>query len=286
MQTTERIEFRRVRDFSEVLNDTFSFIRHNFKPLGKSLLFIVGPLLLLSTGGQLYYYDLFQIEFYSLFSDLDGLFEMVPWWLGFFALYLVVWSVLFLVVYEYLLLYIDKGNAGVQVEEVWQGVKQDFAVMFSTNIGIVVALVLGFLLLVIPGIYLFVVLSIVPVVRLYEGKSFFAAVFRARQLMSGHWWATLGLVLVLYIIQMVFGFVFGLPNMVLGFIVTFTGGNPVGLGDYPILSVITHVFASLGYFTHSLFVIGFAFQFFNLVERKEAAGLMAKVESLGQDETE
>src|SRR5688572_17638407 len=32
----QKIEFRKIRDFGEVMNDTFSFVRQNFKPLFKS----------------------------------------------------------------------------------------------------------------------------------------------------------------------------------------------------------------------------------------------------------
>ena len=49
MQTIQIIEYRRTRDFSRKMNATFEFIRQNFKGLGKSILFISGPPILMAS---------------------------------------------------------------------------------------------------------------------------------------------------------------------------------------------------------------------------------------------
>ena len=46
---SERVNFRQVREFAEIINVTFSFIRQNFKPLGKVIIYIVGPFILVSS---------------------------------------------------------------------------------------------------------------------------------------------------------------------------------------------------------------------------------------------
>ena len=46
---SEKIEFRKVRDFGEVLNASITFIRQNFKSVMRSLLFIAGPFLLVGS---------------------------------------------------------------------------------------------------------------------------------------------------------------------------------------------------------------------------------------------
>ena len=48
MANTQKIVFYKVRDFSQKLNATIEFIRQNVKPLGKSILFILGPLAVLN----------------------------------------------------------------------------------------------------------------------------------------------------------------------------------------------------------------------------------------------
>ena len=49
MENFNFIEFHRTRDFSRKLNATFEFVKQNFKPLGKSILFIAGPPVLLAS---------------------------------------------------------------------------------------------------------------------------------------------------------------------------------------------------------------------------------------------
>ena len=54
MPAKDPIEFRQARGFSDILDATFAFIGQNFKKLGKDLLFIAGPFVLLATFLGLY----------------------------------------------------------------------------------------------------------------------------------------------------------------------------------------------------------------------------------------
>ena len=67
MENFNFIEFHRTRDFSRKLNATFEFVKQNFKPLGKSILFIAGPPVLVASlvSGS------FMSEFMS-FSSMGG----------------------------------------------------------------------------------------------------------------------------------------------------------------------------------------------------------------------
>ena len=49
MENLNVIEFHHTRDFSKKMNVTFEFIRQNFKALGKSILFIAGPPVLVAS---------------------------------------------------------------------------------------------------------------------------------------------------------------------------------------------------------------------------------------------
>lgn len=48
MAYAQKIIFYKKRDFSQKINATIEFIRQNAKPLGKAILFIVGPLAILN----------------------------------------------------------------------------------------------------------------------------------------------------------------------------------------------------------------------------------------------
>ena len=49
MNTTAPLEFHKARDFSKKINDTFEFLKQNFVPLTKSILFIAGPPVLMGS---------------------------------------------------------------------------------------------------------------------------------------------------------------------------------------------------------------------------------------------
>ena len=49
MEEFSFIELQRTRDFGKKINATFEFVKQNFKSLGKSILFIAGPPVLLGS---------------------------------------------------------------------------------------------------------------------------------------------------------------------------------------------------------------------------------------------
>lgn len=285
MPAKDPIEFRQARGFSDILDATFAFIGQNFKKLGKDLLFIAGPFVLLATFLGLYL-QVQSFDFDPQSFNFDTLLSQVPIWGGLFVGALLSMVILLLVFYQYILLYIEKGPEGFQTEEVWRAVKGDFFLLLFTSIGSTIVLVLAMVLLIIPAIYLFVPISLIAIIRLRERSSFFAALSRARQLVKGAWWSTLGLIVVLGIIQSFFSTIIQMPQIVFTFFITFTEGSTGTMAQYPVFTIILGFFSSLGYFTYAISTIGVALQYFSLVEKKEAASLLDKVENLGQDQTE
>lgn len=84
--------------------------------------------------------------------------------------------------------------------------------------GVLMALIsfLGFMLLVIPGIYWVILYSLYPYALLIEDKRGWSALKRSRELVKGYWWAVLGRLLafslVIWTIMLVVSFVGGLLN--------------------------------------------------------------------------
>lgn len=69
-----------------------------------------------------------------------------------------------------------------------------------------VMLVIGFILIFLPGIWLLVATSVAIPVLMLEGTKGFRAAFRSLHLVSGRWWATFGTLLVAFILY--FGAIF------------------------------------------------------------------------------
>lgn len=270
-----RIEFQQVRNFGEVLTVTFDFVRENFKPLMKGWLYVVGPLALTNA-----FISIYSIDMSSSFSQFFSLLSLINLILGVLTYFLT-----YLVTLGYLHLYLHK-KLPVEFNDLRQFTKQNFWFFTGQYIVLIIITITGFVLLIIPGLYLIIVLSIAPITRIMERRSIFASISRARQLMSGFWWQTFGLTVVLFIILLVFGGLLQAPSIVLTFLWTFNNieagsfsGGPAD--NYPLLAVVAAIGQALAVCVNIIPMIAYSLQYFNLRERKEAVSLMDKVESLG-----
>jgi hypothetical protein len=284
MQTFQKIPFRQTRDFGQIFNATFAFIHQNLRKLGKVILFIVGPFILLSgVFSGLYYADIltFRPEQQEPFAFATHFLLM--------AFFSIVGTVTFIgVICEYVVLYMDNEYDAFDVNEVWKATRKDFWMILLTAIGFAVPVGLGTLMCFIPGIYLFVPLSMILIVRVRERIGFFNAFSRCFELVKNHWWITYGLLIVAFIMDGVLSFVFYIPQ----YVVTFWSAmhavkETAGATDYRFLFILTSIVSFVGGFVfYAIPGLVICFQYFNLVERKEAAGLLEKIGKIGASSQE
>lgn len=318
MENFNVIEFHRTRDFSRKMNATFEFIKQNFKSLFKSMILIGGPPVLIA--GLII--GSFMGDFMSLTQQaalgggqvegMENYFLSVSFWLQ--ILLMIIFLTLSTVmniatINNYLVLYGEKRTNDIQVSEVWERVRATFWMYFRTMILFIVLIVAAEIILLIPvgilgaispflvffGMMVFVCLfiylcfgsSLVFVIRAYEKNGFFEALARSFKLVKDKWWSTFGLVTVLYLIMGVGSYLFIMPWYIVMFISTMHSTS-VDVFAQPSSSwqIMTVVVFTLYYLAQMVLAalpnIGIAFQYFNLVELKEAKGLMSQIDSLGQ----
>ncbi|MCG8603842.1 hypothetical protein MJD09_02445 [bacterium] len=273
-----KIEFRQTRDFSEIINASFAFIRQNFKKLTKCILFIVGPLMLA----------------YGVVAGLSGPQMLMSTALGLgsyytssMVLFLIAAVLLSAVVYHYIVLYMDRDIDAFDIEDVWQGVKKDFFKILVCLIGVGLASFFGAFLCLLPGVYLYVALSLTLIALVRERLPIGRAFSRSFELISGYWWFTFGLIVVVVIIQGFLSMIFYIPQYTLTILTAIHANEGSSLtAGYRYGFIVTSLLASFGYYMfYSIPVITLAFHYSNLVERKEAKGLSMKVDEMGaQDE--
>jgi hypothetical protein len=319
MEEFKAIEFQHTRDFSRKLNATFEFIRQNFKPLGKSILFIAGPSVLVGSvmAGS------FMGEFMNLGQTvqnnpdmLSTYFLSVSFWtqlLLMFVFLTISFVVAIATINCYLIIYDQKKTNQIEVSEVWNQVRITFWPYLGTSILFFFLFIIAYIILLIPifivadisgvlvffgvifvvvgMIFLMISSSLTYFIQSYEKKSFFDAVNRSIRLVNnGKWWSTFGLIMVLYLIMMTVSYIFILPYYAVLFTNTL---HSVSSGTIVEPSsgwkIWTIVFFTLYYMAQMLMYalpnVGIAFQYFNLVELKEAKGLMSQIENLGQSST-
>ena len=318
MENFKAIEYHHTRDFSRKMNTTFEFIRQNFKSLGKSILLIAGPPVLIAS--------LIIATFVGEFMGLtraaannpgDGevfetYFMSVTFWLQ-----IVLMLLLFLVssimsiatINNYIILYEERQTNNINVSEVWTRVRETFWMYFRTTLVFFLLAIVVYIILIIPVallaaispaliflgmmamfcglIYLIVSVSMTYIVRAYEKKNFFDAIARSFKLVRDKWWSTFGIIMVLYLVMMTISYIFMIP----WYVATLTSAlhsTSTEMLEQPVTTWTTVVLFTLYYLAQmvlgALPNVGIAFQYFNLVEMKEAKGLLGKIDTLGQSQ--
>lgn len=297
----QKIDFQKYRDFGQIINASFEFIRQNFGSLLKSLIFIVGPFLLV-TGILLGFY---QKSIFSLYN-MTSLSEIgIVFILLIISVFLTV-QMLLVTSYSFILIYLEKQEFSIiQIEEVWEGVKKNFlkvlGITFSMVLITIVAIIvfgvlvvvsinatsnpflvfLLFLLWMIPFAYLMVKLTLVYIISLYEKSGVMESMQRSFYLTKNKWWVTFGLIFVLGLIEAFMGFVFQIPQYIVMFATMFNSMDGSGVdGVTEIIIVVTSVISAFQYLLYFISIIALAFYYFSLVEQKEAKGLLEKIESI------
>ena len=315
MTTNSVIEFHRTRDFSRKLNATFEFIKQNFKPLGKSILLIAGPPILIASlimGSFVTEMSGFNPNPTSQMEGMEAYFTSPKFWLEMvlMVMFYTVASVMSIAtVNNYLLLYGEKRSNVIEVSEVWNRVRGTFWMYFRTMILFMILLVAAYVVLAIPVgllaivspflivfgfifffcalVYLLVSSSLTFVIRAWENNGFFEAVVRSFKLVKDKWWSTFGLIMILYLVMFVASMLFILPWQVISGISMFHSLS-TNTFEEPSTSwqLLTTIMFSLQYVIQMVLTtlpnIGVAFQYFNLVEMKEARGLMTQIQTLGE----
>lgn len=313
MQHNQPIEFRRQRDFGDVINVTFAFLKENLMPLGKALLYIVGPAALLTGLVSLGFIEKFN------FNATDPEAFTTTDWPSFVLLYfflmlgaLLTWVFAVSVVLGYIVLYQEKGGGDIEVSEVWQSVVINFWTVLRTLIAMSVMVVIGYFILLIPMIMIFaagsssgsaiigglffffgffgflaallyfsIAFSLVFPIQLCESPELFPALRRSRLLVKDHWWQTFLVFFIAFVLMSILGILFSIPSYMitgLGGLHTIVDFDTSWL-RYPLLVGV--VIGTLGSsILYAIPLVASAVQYFSLVEHKEHAGLMGRIDGL------
>ena len=315
MENFNYIELHRTRDFSRKLNATFEFIKQNFKPFGKSILFIAGPCVLVASlllGS--FMKDVMSLSVANGLGSNSGFenqFLSVNYWLTISAMilfYLLSTVMALATINSYIVLYGEKKTNQIPFSDVWARVRTQlwtylgsiflFALVVTVVGGVIVGLgvalmaaspaigVFYFIAAYIGFIYAIVGSCFTFIIQSYEKLGFFEALTRSLKLVTGKWWSTFGLLFILSMVVGVMSYVIIIPFYVITFISAFheIEGTPGTVS--PIMAIVSTISITLYYATQMLLSTlphtGIAFQYFNLVELKESKGLLQAIDSLGQ----
>jgi hypothetical protein len=284
----QKIELRKIRDFGENINDTFLFIRQNFKPLLANFFAICGIFML----AHAIFNGIYQSRVFGIFDEVrkgvtfrnnSDFYEVfTPEYFLAILLGLLSYIAMRVVVCVYVKFYLQNKGAKPAIADIWALFIKYYLRVFIYSIPLFILVVIGSVFCLAPGIYLMVVLTPFDMVLIIEDQGFTATFNRCFAIIRGNFWISFAIYLVAGIIYTFSGTIVG---MVVGVIVglgTYFTTNNVGTTAGMVTSLL-NVFSGVFYI---IFAVSTALQYFNLVERHDGTGILQRVEAMGDNEND
>jgi len=283
----ESFEPRKIRDFGEIINDTFVFIFQTWKPLLKTYVAICGFFVI---GGLLS--SLLQ-QFRMMKGIKNGLagvprntISVFSNFLGFeyiiaMLFSLMTYTAITLTSLAFIHLYKEKGNEVPTIEEVWTYVKFYFFQFLGSGFLLSALFLIGFMLFFIPGFYLFPVIALMFPIMLMESSNLSFAFGKAFSLIKGNWWQTFGVQAIMVILVMAASLVFYIPLVIAGMGSFFVGFSKMDTFSVIVKVVISHITMVFLIFPN----IALALSYYSLSEQKDGTGLMDRIRNFGKKDS-
>lgn len=296
------LELRRSRGFSQQVNITVEFIRQNYRMLGRSILYIAGPSILLS--GILVFIAWYLRDTMLPSMTRDGIFwstalvELVQVFLLFIVTVFDICAV-----NAYVILYLRNGPGRFGIGDVWREAR-GWLLVAARILAVIggMLLFIAFLCLILIAVgtsltisigagiaagtlYILVLISPLMTVRIYEDLYTSQAMNRCIGLVRGNRFLTFGIMGLFQLLVL-------LPSVLLesvSYLVTWLAEiDPYWTSTDPLIMALLLVLASasvmsLG-FTQSVVVLASALHYFNLVEKKEGIRISERIGTIGAGE--
>lgn len=287
----QKITFQKQRELGDIISDTFRFIRENFRLLFKLIFRICGPVFLILLLA-LTYYSYLGMD--SLQNPIFGIYvtgNMDMYFISFFILFSALvgfYVLLYATVLNFIRSYLQ-NEGEVNEIEVYEGVKNNFGGMLGTLLLTGTMIFVGLLLCFLPGIYLWVPLSIAPAVLVFQNRSVIDSISESFQLIKNNWWTTFFSLFVIVLLTYIVGLVFQVPMIFYMLFRTLSSASEIRAGDPSSLvdwvTITLNVIASLAQYLLSVIVIiASAFIYHNLDEKKNSTGSYRIISELGSSE--
>lgn len=295
MENNSYIEFKKERDLGAIINDTFKFIRENWKEYFTAIIKIAGPFILVGAIVMVY----FMGSFSGMFSEMQGVnnddpsavFGILGSMFGLLGVLMLVGVLIYVMISVTSLYYIksyinNKGN--VDFNEIKTNTYKNIWKFLGLGILVVIMILFGAMLCYLPGIYLAIVLSLTTSIMVFENKSIGDTISHSFNLIKGQWWNTFGVMVVVGILVSLLGYIFSVPAFIYQVIKM---GTMMGEQDptevfnlfkdpiYVALNVLSYIGK---YIFSSITLIASVFIYYDLNEQKNLTGTIEKIDSLGQ----
>lgn len=191
-------------------------------------------------------------------------------------------------VYHFIRSYVE--NSGVVVEkDVYAGVRSDFGNLLGVGIIGPILIFLGLLLCVLPGIYLWVPLSLSLPLVVFSRKGIIDAITESFEMVRDNWWRTFVALFVMALLVYLIGLIFQIPLFIylmikmVSVVQEGSAADPQAMFDW--VYIVFSVIASIAqYLLYSIMIIATGLIYYDLHERKYLTGTYETISNLGSSE--
>jgi hypothetical protein len=281
----EFIEFKKQRELGEIITDLFKFIRLEGKELGKLILKITGPALLVLIFSYVYYTQstLGSLNNIMIQQNFSG--NIIISVLLFIGSILVFYALLYATVFLYIKSYINNEGL-VNPAEVSAGVKHYFWSLLGLNVLVGIIVGIGLILCLLPGVYLGVCLTLSFPILIFERNDVGAAISKSFKLIKEEWWTTFASLIVIYILYYIVSLIFQIPQIMYFLVKGIAMSNEVSGNPFESInwiSISLDVIGMLaGYLLFTFVLISVALIYFHLNEKKNYSGTIETIDKLGE----
>jgi hypothetical protein len=287
----QEIELKKYRDFSDVFNASFAFISQELKPFLRVMALYAGIPVILSVILSAYYMNDFFSTFSSMFGGSAPMgVEVTPNpMLIFLTMVVSLLAQVFIagLVPAYLGEYEEKGRDGFTVADVWSRFVRHLGTIIGLSIVATIAISIGLLFFIIPGIYLWVPFAFLLYVNVIEDKDFGDTFSRCFQLVKNNWWITFGILILAWLIISIVSWLFSIPAMIVVGVESFLVGSGAqdAMQGSSLGIILSTIVSGLGqYILYPVLYIIIAFQYYSLREQKDGSTLMDRISSINKEE--
>lgn len=312
----EKINLRQVRDFGETFNASIKLARQNFKLFLKSLLFIAGPFLLMSSIAGAFYQSnaltissRMQTEILTNpgMNPLDTILSQFGWAYLIFILASILANLALVgTVFSFMITYKEKGPGQFTVNDVGNTLVKNIGGIIGIFFGLLLfsliiiaifaglafaisavspillvflflGLLIGMLILFPPLIWQ---LSVIYLIRMDEGLGFILAFAKTRIVLKGNFWWTWVIVFCSTFGIGIAGVVFTLPQFAYQMVLMFTMRNGDTETSIPFIIVATICTFCTTLLYSFLYVIN-GVHYYSLAEKYDGKGLMERINEIG-----
>lgn len=280
----EKINFREIKDLGGVLQDASKFIRQNFMQMMKPAFAVaiipavLGGILL--AGGMK---SMFMLSVESpgdptaVFANMAG---MVPGYILLFVAHLASYTIFIAYVKAYV-----SGVENITFSDLMSVLKSKGVLLFFGSIVLLIAIYVGLILCVIPGVYLAIVLAHFYPVVIIEEVGFATGWKRCFHLIRDNWWPTFGLYFVTYLISMGLFVVFYIPTyltMMFQMVESSQEGDPTAAFETmgTMMSMLMPFYFLLSLVMSVLYAVVSSMKYYSLVESRDGSAEKELIDSI------